>query len=75
MTKRRHILFEKIGMAYMPTSLMGCILGFLYCGVVVLLIVVPQIMFPDSRIVPVYQAVTFFLFWWLGLRFAKRHSA
>ena len=75
MTKRGHILFEKVGMAYMPTSLTGCILGFLYCGMVALLIVVPQIMFPDSRIVDAYQVVTFILFWWLGLRFAKRHSA
>lgn len=75
MTKRRHIFFEKVGMAYMPASLTGCILGFLYCGMVALLIVVPQIMFPDSRIVSGYQVVAFLLLWWLGLRFAKLHSA
>ncbi len=75
MTKKKHILFEKFGMAYMPTSLTGCVLGFLYCGMVVLLIVVPQMMFPDSRIASVYQVVTFLLLWWLGLRFAKRYSA
>jgi hypothetical protein len=62
-------------MAYMPTSLTGCFLCLLYTGMVALAIIVPQIIFPDSRIVPAYQVVTFLLFWWFALRFAKRHSA
>jgi len=76
LTKRRkHILFEKAGISYMPASLTGCVLTFLYTGIGGLLIVVPQFIFPDSRIVSAYQAVMFLLFWWVGLRFAKRHSA
>lgn len=75
MIKRKHILFKKVGMSYLPTSPMGFLYCGLYCGMGVLLVVLPQIMFPDSRIVSAYQVATFLLFWWLGLRFAKRHSA
>jgi len=76
LTKRRGpILFEKAGISYMPASVTGCVLTFLYTGIGVLLIVVPQFIFPDSRIVSAYQVVIFLLFWWIGLRFAKRHSA
>lgn len=69
------MLFEKVGMAYVPTSLTGCVLCVLYCGMGVLMIAVPKLIFSDSRIVDAYRVVTFILFWWLGLRFAKRHSA
>ena len=61
-------------MTYMPVTMTGCVLAFLYVGMGGLLVVVPQLIFPDSRVVTGYQVVTFLLFWWCGLRFAKRHS-
>lgn len=76
MTKRgRQILFEKVGMAYMPVNQTGWILGLLYCALAVLSLLVPAIVLPHSRIMTGYQVVAFLFFWWLGLRFAKRHSA
>lgn len=76
MTKReKHILFEKFGFSYVPTNSTGCLLLFVYLAFAIPLLIVPAIIFPHSRIVTGYQVVAFLLFWWLGLRFAKRHSA
>ena len=75
MTERRKaVLFEKFGAAYMPVNLTGWLLLFIYVAFTALSLIVPEILFPDSRIVSGYQIGVFLLFWWGGLRFAKRHS-
>lgn len=72
--RRKQILFEKFGGAYMPVNLTGCLLLFLYVAFAMSFLIVPQIIFPHSGIVSGYQVVAFLIFWWLGLRFAKLHS-
>jgi hypothetical protein len=73
--RRKHILFEKFGAAYMPVNLTGWLLFAIYAAFTVPFLIVPEILFPHSRIVSGYQVGAFLLFWWMGLRFAKRHSA
>lgn len=73
--KKKHILFEKFGFSYVPANLTGWLLLFVYLAFAGPLLIVPTIMFPHSRIVSGYQIAAFLLFLWLGLRFAKRHSA
>ena len=75
MTKKKPILFEKFGPSYMPANGTGWLLLFIYLAFVVPILVVPAIIFQHSRTVSGYQLVAFLLFWWCGLRFAKRHSA
>jgi hypothetical protein len=76
LTRRKaHILFEKFGPGYMPANLTGWLLLFTYLAFVLPFLIIPEMVFPHSRIVSGYQVAAFLLFWWLGLRFARRHSA
>lgn len=59
----------------MPANLTGWLLLFIYAAITISLLIAPAIIFSQSRIVSGYQVVVFLLFWWCGLRFAKRHSA
>lgn len=75
MTKKKHILFEKFGFGYMPANLTGWLLLFIYVAFAMPFLIVPTMLFPDSRIASGYQIAALLLFWWFGLRFVKRHSA
>ena len=72
---RREIWFEKAGISYIPCSLNGWLFLLSYCSVAALFLILPAILFPDSRIVSGYQIVAFIGFWLFALRIAKRRSA
>ncbi|WP_447759675.1 hypothetical protein [Sphingopyxis panaciterrae] len=72
---RREIWFAKAGMSYIPINLKGWFFLMAYCAVVVLFLVMPSMLFPESRIVSGYQVIAFISFWLFGLRIAKRRSA
>jgi hypothetical protein len=72
---RREIWFKKAGISYIPCNLKGWLFLLSYCSVAVLFVVLPEILFPDSRIVSGYQIVAFIGFWLFALHVAKRKSA
>ena len=59
----------------MPCNLKGWLFVFSYCAIAGLFLVVPAMLFPDSRIVSGYQFIAFAGFWLFALRIAKRKSA
>ena len=72
---RREVWFEKAGISYIPCSLKGWIFLISYCSAAALFLILPAILFPDSRIVSCYQIVAFIGFWLFALHIAKRRSA
>ncbi len=73
--KRRKIWFEKAGMSYIPRSLNGWLFLIFYCSAAALFLILPTILFPDSRFVSGYQIAAFIGFWLLALHIAKRRIA
>jgi hypothetical protein len=72
---RREIWFARAGLSYIPCNVKGWLFLMTYCSVAVLFLVMPAMLFPDSRIVSGYQVIASISFWLVGLRIAKRRSA